>query len=257
MTPHARVPFYLITKYREFINSYRPNLEIYLGADTLDKYAPAQIVDEVRASIEYEPEFTIHGPFMDLSPGAHDMRARKLTAERFDQTFEVASLLKPRAVVLHSGYEKWRFDHHPEAWLANSLPIWRSVVKMAMEAGTMLAVENIFEDTPGNLVSLMKELDSPVAGICFDTGHYNLFGRDTGLETWLNALSEYIIEMHLHDNFGERDSHMAVGEGSFDFRLLFSRLAGRQIIHTIEATSPEDTVRSAERIESYLKSFSA
>lgn len=257
MRPHARVPFYLIDKHRDFINSFRPNLEIYLGGDTLDRYSAGQIVERIKSALEYEPQFTIHGPFMDLSPGAHDMRVRKLTAERFEQTFNVAGLLRTKAVVLHSGYEKWRFDHQPDAWLANSLPTWRAAAKMAEEAGTMLAVENIFEDEPGNLTALLGELGSSAVGICFDTGHYNLFGRAAGLEAWLDAIGEHIIEMHLHDNRGDRDSHMAVGEGDFDFNLLFGRLAGRKIIHTIEATSPEDTIKSAQRIETYLKSFSA
>jgi sugar phosphate isomerase/epimerase len=191
------------------------------------------------------------GPFMDLSPGAVDSDVRDSTLKRFLAVTEVAGLINAKCVVFHSGYEKWKYDHSIEPWLGNSLKFWPEVIKAAKEAGTRIAIENIFEEDPGSLKLLMEGLDTSVAGICFDTGHFNIFTR-LPLKTWMDELRDYIIELHLHDNKGDRDSHLPPGEGTFDFRELFELLEGRDVIHTIEANSPEETILSIERLNLHV-----
>ena len=67
----------------------------------------------------------------------------------------------------------------------------------------------------------------------------------------MDQLGEHIIELHLHDIKGDRDSHLPPGDGTFNFDELFSLLGGRDIIRTIEANSPEDTMLSIERLKVY------
>jgi sugar phosphate isomerase/epimerase len=57
-------------------------------------------------------------------------------------------------------------------------------------------------------------------GMLIDLGHLNLrrhkeayFGRLTAIQYILRAPLP-IIEVHIHDNTGERDSHQALGEGN-------------------------------------------
>ena len=47
--------------------------------------------------------------------------------------------------------------------------------KKAEEIGVKIAIENIFEDEPENLRLLMEEMGNKNFGICFDSGHFNLF----------------------------------------------------------------------------------
>lgn len=248
-TPQVHVPYTRIGDYMDFIKKKRLNLEIFFRGEDLISLR-AEDLKNLLKELEYGPALTIHSPFMDLSPAAIDPGVREVTHERFSQVFEAAKVLRPEAIVFHSGYEKWKYAHKVEVWLEGCLAMWPEFIRKAEVLNTKIAVENIFEDTPDNLALLMKELASEHFGICFDTGHMNIF-TSVPISTWLNALGKYIVELHLHDNSGDMDSHLAIGEGSFGFDALFDALKGRDIIRTIEATSTEDVLKSLEALKKY------
>ncbi len=250
ISPHVHVPYHRIEDYLSFIKDKRINLEVYFSSHSLDtiKYSD---VTGLKARLDYNPSFTIHAPFMDLSPGAVDSRVRAVTIERFSHIFDIAGILKPKAIVFHSGYEKWKYALKVDTWLEKSLMTWRPLLKMATDIGSRIAIENIFEDEPENLRLLMEEMGSEHFGICFDTGHFNLFSR-LPLEDWLRQLKPYIIELHLHDNHKTSDDHIAIGEGSFDFASLFTILKDMDLIYTIEGHTPEDVLKSIERLKGYF-----
>lgn len=253
----VRIPYDMAEEHLAFINEYGLNLEIYFSAKTLDTITTRDVEGLVK-NLHPEAKFTVHAPFMDLCPGAVDPQARDLVLKRFAQTFELAKPLGPEVVVFHSGYEKWKYEHKPEAWLEGSLIVWEQVLGMAEGAGSRIAIENIFEDEPGNLTMLMQRLGSERLGICFDTGHFNLFSK-VPLAAWLQGIGEHIIEFHLHDNIGDTDTHLAIGEGTFDFEQLFSGTnpAKRRRAYTIEAMSTEETLKSLRRLEKLLQRFPA
>jgi sugar phosphate isomerase/epimerase len=153
--------------------------------------------------------------------------------------------------VFHSGYEKWKYSLKTDLWLENSLITWQLLLKRAVDMGLKIAVENIFEDDPTNLRLLMEGMDSEHFGLCFDAGHFNLFSR-IPLEEWLRQLKPYIIELHLHDNHRSSDEHIAIGDGTFDFDTLFSTLKDKELIYTIEGHTPEDVLKSIERLKYYF-----
>jgi sugar phosphate isomerase/epimerase len=187
---------------------------------------------------------------MDLSPGAVDSKVRAVTIERFSQIFNIAETLKPKVIVFHSGYEKWKYASKIDLWLEGSLITWKHLLPRAEEQGIRIAIENIFENDPINLRFLMEKMGSQYFGVCFDTGHFNLFSA-TPLEEWLQQLKPYIIELHLHDNNKSADNHRAIGDGSFDFDTLFPLLKGRNLVYTIEAHTKEDVFKSLERLKTY------
>jgi len=179
---------------------------------------------------------------MDLSPGAVDPAIREVTVSRFSHTLELAESIGAKAVVFHSGYEKWKYDHNLDIWLEESLKTWSPLLGHAKKRGIRIAIENIFENNPENLVALLERIVDEDFGLCFDTGHFNLFSTIT-LTEWLSLVGERIIELHIHDNDGTRDNHMAPGKGKFDFETLFRKLSEqdrKDLIFTIEAHSKEE-----------------
>ena len=247
--PHVHVPFDRIEKYLSFIKQYRINIEVYFSSASLDATGYSDIA-RLKERLDYGPDLTIHAPFMDLSPGAVDSKVRTATVERFTQIFDVAEVLNPKAIVFHSGYEKWKYALRTDLWLEQSIPTWRPFVSRAADMGLKMAIENIFEEDPLNLRLLMEEINSEHFGVCFDTGHFNLFSK-VPLDDWLQQLKPYILELHLHDNDKTSDAHAALGEGSFGFAELFTILRDKELIHTIEAHSPEDVLKSIERLKAY------
>jgi sugar phosphate isomerase/epimerase len=233
----------------DFIKKKRLNLEIFFRSEDIVSLTEKDL-ENLLKELDYGPVLTIHSPFMDLSPAAVDPGVRAVTHERFSQVFEAAKVLRPRTIVFHSGYEKWKYAHKVEIWLEGCLDMWPEFIQKAKALDTKIAIENIFEDTPYNLALLMKELASEHFGICFDTGHMNIF-TSVPLSEWLDNLEEHIVELHLHDNSGDLDSHLSIGEGNFDFDALFDTLKGRDIIRTIETTSTEDVLKSLEALKKY------
>lgn len=247
---HIHVPYDKLKEHFAFIKQGRLNLEIYFSSNVLD-YIKEDDILSLKNNLDYDPPLTIHAPFMDLSPGAIDSKVRDATVARFNHVLDIAKELCAKAVVFHSGYEKWKYAQKTDIWLEKSLLTWKPLKKKAEEISVKIAIENIFEDEPHSLRLLMDKIGSDSFGICFDTGHLNLFSK-VSLDEWISMLKPYIIELHLHDNDKRSDAHAPIGEGSFDFDTLFSALKDREIIYTLEAHSEKDAKKSIERLQKYL-----
>ncbi len=251
--PHIHVPYEKIEDYTGFILRNKLNLEIYFNSGALDKLNTASIL-KLQDTLNYNPSLSFHAPFMDLSPGAMDSKVRSATVGRFNHILDIAEILKPVSIVFHSGYEKWKYSLKTDIWLEKSLETWSPLNARAKSLGVKIAIENIFEDGPANLRLLMEGINSGNFGVCFDTGHCNLFSN-VPLKQWLEELKPYIIELHMHDNDKSSDLHYPIGDGSFDFDALFSELKNNNCVYTIEAHTPEDVLKSMERLKDYQRYF--
>jgi sugar phosphate isomerase/epimerase len=247
--PHVHVPCSRIEDYLGFIKEHRINPELYFSSNLLDRITVSGI-KTLKESLDYHPSFSIHAPFMDLSPGAVDEKIRAITIERFLSVFDIAQILRPKTIVFHSGYEKWKYARNIDLWLEGSLITWRAVLERARALNIRIAIENVFEDDPANLRILMERINSEHFGICFDTGHFNIFST-IPLGEWIGQLKPYLVELHLHDNHKTSDSHIAIGEGTFDFDALFAAVKDRDMIYTIEGHTPEDVIKSIARLNEY------
>jgi sugar phosphate isomerase/epimerase len=95
-------------------------------------------------------------------------------------------------------------------------------------------------------------MNSENFGLCFDTGHFNLFSK-VSLLKWLKMIKPFIVELHLHDNLRHSDRHLAIGDGDFDFSTLFSELKGKDCVYTLEAHSIKDAKKSMDRLRFFLQ----
>ena len=251
LNPHVHVPFSKLDGFGGFIRDAGLAPEIYFVSSDIDALAPDWLEKKVLPFLDRSPELSVHAPFMDLSPGAVDEKVRAVTVERFGKTLDMAEALRAKSVVFHSGYEKWKYALRTDIWLERSALTWRPLIERAKKAGIKIAIENIFEDEPGNLALLMERLGSEHFGVCFDTGHFNLFSKQKSLGGWLRALKKYILELHVHDNDGTSDQHRPIGEGTFPFKTLFEELKGMDVIYTVEAHSREDATLGLERLRGF------
>ena len=132
-TPHVHVPYERVEEYLHFIIENQINPEIYFSSQSLDAVHYSDII-RLRDRLDYNPSFTIHAPFMDLSPGAVDSKIREITIGRFSHVLDIAEILKPKAIVFHSGYEKWKYSLKTDLWLEKSLMTWRPLIKRAADS---------------------------------------------------------------------------------------------------------------------------
>jgi sugar phosphate isomerase/epimerase len=249
---HAHVPYLFLRDNLSLILERRINPEIFLPADILDFLIPEELSSISDALAGNGLCCTIHGPFMDLNPGSMEPLLRKASLHRFHQALDAAAILKPRVMVLNPGYDKWRYGSAQDVWLSNSIRSWREVVVHAEEIGCVIAVENIFEEEPSTLRTLLEEINSPLLRHCFDVGHWNLFAK-VGMEEWFAELGSFIAETHIHDNHGSNDDHAAIGDGNINFPLFFSLMKqyAPDAVQTLEAHSREALERALTGIAAY------
>lgn len=148
----------------------------------------------VHAPLEFNPLFDAHGERLDSAVAfAHDIGATLLNLH------------------LEVGHSVERF--------ADRLG---PALRLTAEAGLKLAVENTVwtgpEDFNRFFLALRRRgaFATAHAGMCFDLGHANLSGpwRNNFLG-YLDALSPEVpvIHLHLHENYGDRDSHLTLFTG--------------------------------------------
>lgn len=213
----------LVDKYLELFLRYGINPEIGFDALALETASQEAMAEMARLMEEQGRTITFHGPFMDLAPGGLDERIREVTARRLQRTMELVPLFRPLSIVFHAGYDERRYHAHRAEWLSGSLATWEPLIQQAEEVGVVVHLENVYEQTPEMILTLIEEMDSENLGFCLDMGHMNVFG-EVALSEWLDALGPHLKEVHLHDNNGHSDSHGPIGSGTAPFKELFQYL---------------------------------
>nr|WP_303649989.1 sugar phosphate isomerase/epimerase family protein [Desulfobotulus pelophilus] len=232
------------------------NPEIGLDAVTLDSMDMQEIKAVARAFQNRGRRITLHGPFMDLSPGSPDPAIRRVSMERMLQLLEVVPVCKPLSVVCHAGWERRRYDWIQDEWYDRSAAFWKDTAVLLRKRQCRLLLENVYEESPQDLLRLLEYLRSEDVGACLDTGHLFAFGSG-GLTEWVRVLGSFVGEVHLHDNMGDKDSHLPPGQGRIDFSslpALFRQQSGFPVI-TLEPHESKDLLPSLEWVARELKDF--
>ena len=93
----------------------------------------------------------------------------------------------------------------------------------ARHRGVTIAIENTSGEmaTPANLKNFLEQTRLSSVKMCFDAGHAHLEG---GVSQALEAVRDFIVTTHLHDNRGERDDHLLPYEGTIDWSAALAAL---------------------------------
>ena len=254
MVIHITVPYDILIPRQDEIISRGVNPEIYFSSADLDTCQDADVHHLGDALKKAGLSYTFHAPFMDLAPGGVDSKIRQATQERLEHVLHLAALIRPATVVFHPEYDPWRHDEVFDIWFHGSVEMWTPLAKEAEKIGVTLALENIFDQEPQALRKLLDAINSPRCGFCFDTGHWLIFSKKDWQE-WITVLEERLVEIHLHDNNGEKDQHLPPGDGKFDFTGFFRLLRDRRLspIYTLEIHKEEDLPRSFEAVTAYFE----
>lgn len=255
-TIHATVPHPMLEdpETARLLSGNGVGPEIYFTANALDSLTPGR-AEAVAATLRAAgvDTATFHAPFEDLWPGARDEEARRLAVRRLRQAIALAPLFRPRGIVVHGGYYGWIYDFDPDKWLEPARRTFLEVAETAEEKGVDLFLENVFDEAPEHLLRLKRAVGSKRLGFCFDAGHATLFSG-LPVHKWVEAFGPDLRELHLHDNRGQRDDHLPVGEGTINFRgVLHAALdAGSSPILTIEPHRREHFHRGLSALRALL-----
>jgi sugar phosphate isomerase/epimerase len=249
---YVNIPYTMLKEgYLSLFLERRINPEIGFDADALDSISWTECRDIAGKIHDHSLRLTLHGPFLDLSPGSPDPAVRELTRKRFEQLVRAAEFFHPSLIVCHAGYDWKRYSHLRDVWIENSLSTWKWLAEMTAGVGAVLMLENVYERGPEEMASLFAALASRGVGFCLDTGHQAAFGS-TPLVEWVDALGPYLGQLHLHDNLGRWDDHLALGQGNINFEGLFRalpKILERPPTVTLEPHREADLQPSLEYLE--------
>lgn len=130
-------------------------------------------------------------------------------------------------------------QHSTEVYVEALMPL----LEAAAENGLQLSLENTRECSPDNVNAVFKLLaaipeTAGKIGLCFDMGHANIFtGTRNDYIAYFDRLGKHvpIIHWHVHENWGDRDSHLtlftgAAGQDASGVRALVKRLQARGFV---------------------------
>ncbi len=202
--------------------------EIGLEGDILYTEPENDFAQTARALDRAGLQCTLHAPFFDLNPGALDRVIRQASRDKLQRAFDLISIFRPASIVCHLGYEDNKHSYKQREWLKFSIDTWNILLETAAKFHTIFCLENTYESNPEMHRSVLWELDSEYARFCLDVGHLAAFAK-CRWQDWLPDMDAWLGQLHLHDNHGDRDNHLAIGEGSFDFAALFGYLKKNNI----------------------------
>ena len=254
---HVNIAFkYMRPEDFEFLSLQQLHPELYFAGEDVDAITPAQI-DQIEEELKNRHfRTTVHSPFYDLNPGAHDPKVRALTLERMIWSLNIAKRFQAMHVVMHGGYGPWVNKKNFPAWLDRARHVLTPLLEKAKDLGLKIAFENIYDDSPEDLALMLEGYPLDLAGVCFDVGHFNIFS-ECSIVKWLDVLGSRLYEFHLHDNLGSEDLHIAVGDGSVKFGPLVNWLRNRETapmpVMALEMEQKTHVIKSVSRVRQWFE----
>ena len=243
--------------YVELVARAGVHAELGLGAEALDGVSAAQHAELGRRLRGAGVRCGVHLPFMDLRPGGADPVMREAACGRLARGMDLAMEYGAEHMVGHAAFHDDMDGVRREDWLDASVASWGGLLA-SREGYPRLCLENTHERSPEPIVALLERL--PGVGACLDVGHWFCFGRGVrraDLGRWLDAFAPYLAHLHLHDNDGGGDAHLALGAGDIPLDELFAGLAARSLAPTatLEPHTVEDFRGSARYMREHPEWF--
>jgi len=147
--------------------------------------------------------------------------AREEALQGSIEGLQAAAALGAEGGVLHLGWQKDAWSDHSHGWAREAVS---QLIPVAQEAGIDLLLENIISDGTRvrSLVALLDELDPDgKVGLCVDLGHAHVEGD---VVSELEAALPRLRHLHVHDNDGCDDAHLAPGQGTIPWQAVLKTL---------------------------------
>lgn len=200
----------------------------------------------------YNVKISVHAPFSDLNIASVNELIREKTLDEIYKCIEICNQLNINAITLHPGY------YSPLGVLCkkkvkelnrNSII---KICKFAENFGITISVEN---NPKANFLfcyepkELLNAINGTNAKICFDVGHANISANiDSFLRYW-----KKFGNVHLHDNFGDKDRHLQIGKGNINFENVFKKLDGYNGNLTIESKGLKSGIEGKKWLEKKIE----
>lgn len=166
----------------------------------------------------------VHGPWR-YPPHEATVLDRRERMEKMKRSVTVCRMLGCENWVVHPimpyGINDIDIGMEKETWALN-LEFMSELAEFAETQGVTVCLENMpfpcFSiATPEAILRLVRAVDRESFKACLDTGHVTVF-PELSLGDSVRMLGSYLKVMHVHDNMGDRDSHLWPTRGATDWK---------------------------------------
>jgi sugar phosphate isomerase/epimerase len=196
---------------------------------------------------------TIHLPYSDLNLASMNQPIWEETVRQMKNCLTLASDFA-RLAVVHPGHFSPLGMQMPDAAWSQSILGIQQICDYAADLDMKIAVENmvnmpaILGRRPEEILGILDTVDRENVGFILDVGHANTNGN---VENFLK-LKDKIIHTHMHDNHGERDEHLPVGNGTVPWKKVVNAFQGYKGRIVTESRSLEEGQRSVNRLKKMM-----
>lgn len=215
-------------------------------SENLDHLSESIVSYRKRMQVMGTDKLTVHGPFLDLNPMTFDSEIRRVTKLRYDQAYTAAQELGAEKIIYHTCMYPTIFML--QGWAERVTDFFREFTEE--KKGLEIVLENVFDRIWEPILKVVQNVSNPKLHLCLDIGHAHCFSEKP-VEEWAKAFSPYVSHLHVHDNTGDRDAHLALGRGNIPLDAVFSALNGRYCSCTIECSSKEAVLESAAWLKNH------
>jgi sugar phosphate isomerase/epimerase len=192
-------------------------------------------------------KYSVHSPFMDVNIAALQEKSRINSIEQIKESIDLANEINAEAVVVHPGLASFLANKY---YLDTVYEYANESIKELGDYGKDLGVMTTIENMPtfdGMIYKDMNDLHELLVSLdmymTLDIGHANHAGYAPD-----EMIFDSIKHVHMHDNFGDDDAHLAFGEGSIDLKGIVNRLEEKNYngIYIIEVNDNDSIKKSYE-----------
>ena len=189
---------------------------------------------------------SLHAPVADVNLMSPHPAVRALAEEELRRCLELAADIGAGSVTFHLGYRPLMGAPFAPPWGEAQEAIGR-LGAAGQDLGITLCLEND-PKSPHTLLwnlelfgKLLSELGIPGT---LDLGHAWTAHREKAFEL-IPSLLPLVHTVHLHDNRGDHDEHLGLGEGTLDLGRVWPLLTGVPAV-VLEVKDPAGLARSLE-----------
>ncbi len=192
----------------------------------------------------YDLHYSVHAPICDINIASISEPVREASMKDTIETVKAANRLGIDRVTVHPGLSSMSVRGIEDRYIACAKESMKVLDGVSKEYGVTLAIENMpnmyffLGRTAAELREIVEGTD---LGICFDIGHANTMCQ---IDDMIDTFGDRIKNIHIHDNNGQRDEHLTIGEGNIDFDKAFSKLSFYDRNYVIESKTFESALES-------------
>ena len=179
----------------------------------------------------------------------HPEKTRRIAAmDEIKRAVETADSIPFRNLVVHLGE---RDDEWSPRTIEYALTALEHLGAFARPLGVRPLVENLTGDptTPEHLMEILKIGHFDSTGVCLDLGHAHI---TVGVQQAIATFADRIVQVHVHDNHGQKDEHLWPGDGRIDWPATAAAInalpAPPAIVLEISSKLPDEPAALSERI---------